>query len=339
MSDTSPNSGIHSAPGRQKRLISIPLDPRVGPSRARAHRAAQNQARNVSRDLASQPQKSEGMSRALKWALGASLAFHAVILGIRFASPPEREEPAPNPMLMAVLVNASSTLAPTRATVIAQRQLDGGGELDAGWMPSSPLERGPTSVKLPAKASAGESAPDAPALERQVRELMTQSKSLWTAPNGKTDPSQKAADETERLAMEIAARIDKQASAYASRPKKAFVGLQAAQSELAPWVEAWQRKVESVGTQFYPEGARGRVRGALILTVGMRKDGSVESISIDKSSGEKVLDDAAKKILTLSAPFDAFGARLAKKVDIIYVTRQWTFGPAGLERIEGASGK
>lgn len=302
----------------------MPVDPRVGAWPERGHRAATARTRD----------RAESPGTALRWALGASLALHAVILAVRFASPPESEEPAPNPMLMAVLVNASSKEAPTRAAAIAQSQLDGGGELDAGWMPSSPMERGPTSVELPTKAQSGDAAPDVSSLERQVRELIAQRDARWRAQSGKPDPSQAAADDTERLAMELAARIDKQASAYASRPKKAFLGLQAAQSDMAAWVEAWQRKVEAMGTEFYPEGARGRVRGALILTVGMRKDGSVESISIDRSSGQQVLDDAAKRILELSAPFEAFDARLARKVDILYVTRQWKFGPAGLERLE-----
>lgn len=286
----------------------------------------------VDAPLASAPKKG---GSALKWAIAFSVAIHLGVLALKFTHP-ERPAEAPfNPMLVAVLVNATSQ-APTRPVVIAQANLDGGGELDKGWMPSSPLERGPSNAKLRSVSVQAQGERDAQELERQVQELMSQVKGTWKTSDLTERRSKASEDDAEKQAMQIAARIDKQASAYASRPKKVFVGLQAVRSDLAPWVEGWQRKVESMGTAFYPEGARGRVRGSLILTAGIRSDGSVESVQIDQSSGRKLLDESARRILDLSAPFEAFDARMARKVDVVYITRQWRFGPSGLERLESS---
>ncbi|PIV71547.1 MAG: energy transducer TonB, partial [Rhodocyclales bacterium CG17_big_fil_post_rev_8_21_14_2_50_68_7] len=39
------------------------------------------------------------------------------------------------------------------------------------------------------------------------------------------------------------------------------------------------------------------------LTVNIRADGSVESVEINKSSGQRILDAAAQKIVRLAAPY------------------------------------
>jgi protein TonB len=280
-----------------------------------------------------------GNDKALKWAVALSVATHALLLAMKFAAPDTPKWEPPSPVIMAVLVNAKSPTAPTKATVIAQNHLDGGGDLaEKGWMPSSPLERGETKLRVKASPSEGSDAKKIEAMEAEINQMMAAMKSDWKTKSSDKPQSMKAEpSEAEKIALELAARIDKQASAYASRPKKTFVGLQAKRSDLAVWIESWQRKVEQLGNAFYPEEAQGRVRGTLILTAGIGKDGRLDSVRIDKSSGYKLLDESAQRILTLAAPFEAFDPAMASKVDILYITRQWRFGPSGLERLESSS--
>ncbi len=92
------------------------------------------------------------------------------------------------------------------------------------------------------------------------------------------------------------------------------------------YVEAWRQKVERIGNLNYPEAARDqKLYGQLQMTVSIRADGSIESIKIDRSSGKKVLDDAAKRIVQLSAPFSEFPKDIKKDTDILTITRTWTF--------------
>ncbi|NYW24498.1 energy transducer TonB, partial [Escherichia coli] len=44
-----------------------------------------------------------------------------------------------------------------------------------------------------------------------------------------------------------------------------------------------------------------------------------------RSSGHKVLDDAALRIVRLAAPFARFPPEMAKETDILVITRRWTF--------------
>jgi protein TonB len=62
------------------------------------------------------------------------------------------------------------------------------------------------------------------------------------------------------------------------------------------------------------------------LTVTIRPDGSVESVELDRSSGLKVLDAAAFKIVQMASPFAAFPADIRRDTDLLVITRTWFFG-------------
>jgi protein TonB len=87
----------------------------------------------------------------------------------------------------------------------------------------------------------------------------------------------------------------------------------------------WRLKVERIGAMNYPEEARGRFFGSLVLSVALRPDGSVDRIIVVRSSGNKVLDDAAKRIVMMSSPFAPFPPDIRKETDFLDITRTWTF--------------
>ena len=63
----------------------------------------------------------------------------------------------------------------------------------------------------------------------------------------------------------------------------------------------------------------------LLITVSIRSDGSVENVEINRSSGQKVLDAAAIRIVEMSAPFAAFPPDIKRDTDVLHITRTWTF--------------
>jgi protein TonB len=91
------------------------------------------------------------------------------------------------------------------------------------------------------------------------------------------------------------------------------------------YLEDWRRKVERIGAMNYPEEARGRFFGSLVMSVALRPDGSIDRITIVRSSGNKVLDDAAKRIVTMAAPFAPFPPDIRKETDFLDITRTWNF--------------
>ena len=80
-----------------------------------------------------------------------------------------------------------------------------------------------------------------------------------------------------------------------------------------------------MGTLNYPDAARGKLYGSLLLSVTIRADGTVERVAVDRSSGHQVLDDAAVRIVELAAPYAAFPPDIRRDTDMIEITRTWTF--------------
>ena len=91
------------------------------------------------------------------------------------------------------------------------------------------------------------------------------------------------------------------------------------------YLSDWRNKVERIGAMNYPEEARGRFFGSLVLSVALRPDGSVDRIIVVRSSGNKVLDDAAKRIVMMSSPFAPFPPDIRKETDYLDITRTWNF--------------
>ncbi len=91
-------------------------------------------------------------------------------------------------------------------------------------------------------------------------------------------------------------------------------------------MEAWRQKVERIGNLNYPDEARRRkLSGNLLLDVALNPDGSINEITLRRSSGERALDDAAVRIVKLAAPYAKFPDDIRKDVDILHIERTWQF--------------
>lgn len=124
------------------------------------------------------------------------------------------------------------------------------------------------------------------------------------------------------LSAEIKRKLDERAK----RPRRQFVSASTREYKYAAYMEAWRQKVERVGNLNYPREARRRsLTGSLILDVALYPDGSLEAITVRRSSGNRILDDAAIYIVTLAAPFAPFPEGIHEEVDILHITRTWQF--------------
>lgn len=287
------------------------------------------------------------MSPLLTWTLAASLGVHAILLSIHFELPKLFKQSAGSPPLEVSLVNARTQSKPSQSDFLAQANLDGGGNTDAKRRLSSPLPRAALDAQQTQLAAARE---QVETLERQTRELLQQLKSKTAtstdrevkesarvdAANAYRELSAKAL-ELQRLEAQIAREFD----SYQQRPKKKHIGARATEYRFARYVEDWRQKVERVGNANYPEAARvQKLYGSLVLTVGIKADGRIESIEVDRGSGKKILDAAALKIVEMASPYAPFPADIRNDTDILYITRTWSFTRAGeLESSAASSGK
>jgi len=273
--------------------------------------------------------------RLFAGAILGSILVHLFVLAIKFSPFDLSALDRDGPPLEVALVNAKSTAKPTKAEILAQAHLDGGGNTDADRRAKSPL---PVLPRDSAATDLSVATQKVQELEKQARELMTRLKAK--AAVAPADQKPVDAQETPELptaseamqrtleAIRLEAQIAKEMEAYEKRPKRRFVGARAEEYRFARYVEDWRLKVERIGNLNYPEAARTKkLYGSLLLTVGIRSNGTLESIALDRSSGQKILDLAAQKIVRMAAPYAPFPPEIKRDTDILYITRTWTFAP------------
>jgi protein TonB len=269
-----------------------------------------------------------------QYAVIASFVIHAIVLfGVTIRPPDLSKLDSVAPALEVVLVNSRSLTRPQQADAIAQQNLDGGGNTDLDRHAKSPLpvtrnDKQTTELTMESQR--------VKQLEVEAKKLLTQIQSQAKVETAVTQPepqteSRVAPNSADIMAksLEIArleAQISKDWDAYQKRPRRRFLGARTQEFRFARYIEDWRQKVERVGTLNYPEAAKNqKIYGSLQLTVSIKPDGTVENIEINRSSGQKILDDAARRIVQLAAPYAAFPAEISKDTDILSITRTWTF--------------
>ena len=269
----------------------------------------------------------------LSLTLFLAAALHGiVILGVGFQAFDQATKAPPS--LDVILVQKSSVeQEPEEADYLAQASQDGGGQSDQRQRPQTPFT---TPEKLTADGMAPiplvATSPQTTAEElerlltqREAEERVQQSKNPQQTETPKNKVSDKVVEQNLEIAQ-LSAEISEQLEKYAKRPKKKFITARTKEALAAAYMHEWVRKVERVGNLNYPDNARrNKLSGSLVLVVGINKNGSVSELILRNSSGHQVLDDAARNIVRLAAPFAPITGKLAEQADILYITRTWEF--------------
>ena len=288
----------------------------------------QNHDGTISLEL--QPEISQ--NDKLSFCVFLAIAFHALLLfGIGFKFP-DLSQSSINKTFNVVLAQYESKDRPEKADFIGQADQAAGGESDKKLAPSA-IE----------KAQFND--PDKHASELQLasqQQLQSNpSPDYLTSQQGKIsfydqqDPNKKeqqALPDTEALLQKsyqlsgLIANLDNQQINQAKKSKKRQVSAAIHRSSDALYLDTWRRKIENIGNQNYPEKAKqDKIFGNLTLKVAINSNGTIHEVSVMKSSGQKLLDDAAIRIVRLAAPFSPLSAEMRKDTDILEIIRVWRF--------------
>ena len=273
---------------------------------------------------------SSPVTSSLSLSMAFSVALHIFALfGIALVMPDPRSMASLMQPLQVVLVNSKSKSKPSKADALAQADLDGGGNTEEDRHAKSPL---PT-IRDDQRFILEQRSKRIAELEEETKRMLARLKSDHTvvAPEIKKQKVNAASsgDDLVQRSLEIArleAQINKNWDAYQKLPRRKFIGARTQEYRYAQYIEDWRVKVERIGNLNYPEQARRQqLYGKLQLSVSIRADGSVESIEVNKSSGQRVLDAAAMRIVKLAAPYAPLPANIVQDTDILTITRTWTF--------------
>ena len=271
----------------------------------------------------------------------AILAHGMLILGVTFI---EEDQALASYDTMEIVLVRQKSPPPEEAEALAQVSLKGGGETADPVQPSSPLPD--PGLDTPPARPAPEPPPPAPA----------QAAPTETAPPGSDNPPEiavlndsgppapvetaaKFAEQTPektpsatallassfRIAA-LSANIRQKLETRAQRPRRKFISASTKEYRYAAYMEAWRAKVERMGNLNYPEEARRRkLSGSLLLEVALNANGTINEIMIRRSSGEKILDDAAIRIVELAAPYAPFPQKIKQETGVLHIIRTWQF--------------
>lgn len=261
-----------------------------------------------------------------------ALLFHGIIiLGITFISEPSAKQKIP-PSLDVILVNTSNSLTPDEADYLAQTTQDGGGNSEKK-LRRTDLFSAPTLSTQPGMAQFHSSAQQTPIKKQASKKaFVTQAQSKHKIQSQEKLRSKELIEQlikpqqqnqrTARMAEELSLTLQE----FAKKPKEKFLTSRTKEYIAASYMRGWVDKVERLGNADYPDAAiRDKLSGTLILDVVINADGSLKEINLRRSSGHQILDDAAKRIVKMSAPFAPFPTKLSKQADIIHITRSWEF--------------
>jgi protein TonB len=261
--------------------------------------------------------------------LGISLLLHATLLALNFEFP-DASRAFQDQALDIILVNSKSARKPSSAQALAQANLDGGGNSEQNRRVRTPL---PASTRQQSGEELEQAETRVQTLEAQQQRLLAQNRSKGllqkSGKEGQPEPVQSLSGRdlaSNALAMaRLEGEIARDTEEYNKRPRVKQLGASAQEYRFAQYIEDWRIKVERVGTLNYPEAAKGKLYGSLRLSVRIRSDGSVQSVEVGRSSGHKILDDAARRIVSMAGPYAAFPPDIRKDFEILEITRIWNF--------------
>ncbi len=270
----------------------------------------------------------------------AAVAIHAlIILGISFSGNDIPDESKIMPRIEVTLVNTRTDKTPEKADFLAQANQQGGGNTDEKVRPETLFK------PLVANNVMQVAAPTPPSFdlpkEQQAnrKEVMSQENSKFKVVTD-VDPAKKVETKSKTAAQLISrskaiasleVELGESMRAYSARPKIKYISASTKEYKYATYMESWRRKVEKIGNLNFPEEARRRnLSGSLMLDVAINPNGTIRSLKVGRSSGYRVLDDAAMRIVHLAAPFAPLSAAILKETDVLHITRTWKFLGGGM---------
>lgn len=275
----------------------------------------------------------------LGFAACLALALHAaIILGISFNL---EDHSMISNKLEITLAQHSSQQAPDEADFLAQSNQQGSGTLEEKAMLTT-RERADFQDTRIQQVSPQQQLTSSKQQSATSQRLTSTKSAAQKAPLQPSQDQKKATEDRKlseiaimQRSMEIAsleARLDTQRQAYAKRPRiRRLTSVATKQSTDALYLHNWRSKIEAIGNQNYPQKARQqKIYGSLRLMVSLLPNGAVHQVRILESSGHKVLDEAAIRIVHLASPYAPFPRAMSSEVDILEIIRTWRFHQDGL---------
>jgi protein TonB len=264
--------------------------------------------------------------------LFVALVLHTILLAISFDFEDAAAGRSEQGLEITLIRHPQPEAKPEKADFLAQVNQEAGGTEEEKALPKTELA--PPATEQEPEPSRANPEPQEPAPEPEAAPQVP--KAEKPAPK-KAEPNPKPTRNTRVTAsnlmasrdqeiQRLTAELDIRRENFAKQGRRKHISAATQEYKYAAYLQAWRNKVEQIGTLNFPDEAkRNKLYGNLVLQVSLKSDGTIQQIQLRKSSGHKVLDDAAIRIVRLAAPFAPFPKNIAAEVDILDITRTWQF--------------
>lgn len=274
-------------------------------------------------------------SDRLTFTLFLALLLHAmVVFGVSFS--PSEPNTQLSQTLEVTLASYKSDQAPEKADFLAQENQQGSGTLDEARLLTTDSKALLQTNQIN-KTSMQEQQASAPKTQKTERKLVTtegaskqQVASLKLQQHTPTDLPDGPKKNLLQLSLEMAsleAKLESLQQADAKRPRvQRLTAVSTMKANDAQYVNSWRQRIEDNGARNYPREAENCFNDCrLRLLVAINANGTIKELVVLESSGRKVLDEAAMRIVRMSAPFAPFSEEMKKETDILEIIRTWQF--------------
>jgi protein TonB len=262
----------------------------------------------------------------------AALVHGILIIGITFNA--ALVEQFNNPITLEVTIVADPDQRidrPDEAEYLAQASQLGGGNTTDQVRPSAPLQSASPIDNLGQED--GQGLVESNEHQQSADEVLAaqSEQDLQVADNPREDPKP---DNTTAIALESGSDQTlplPQADGatlliHDDKSRQLITSVDTRESNIAVYLDRWKRRIEAVGDDYFPElGPLEGLTGSPTLEVSIDASGQLAEVIIVRSSGSKVLDQAAINILRRASPFDPFPADVRAEYDTMRFAYKWLF--------------
>lgn len=274
-----------------------------------------------------EPTAMPGNDALLLWLFIAAVIHVLVIMGVNFSQlKPEKFDRS----LDITIVNIPAKKAPKEAKILAQENQIGAGEEN---IKPQAREQKIANRGYNVKQKSTESEP-VESKARTIERVITQHHAEKKVAPVQADEENRHVESHPQLSPELLQQQITQlgteirhSQQSGDQSKIKTVNMVSAHKYVAAqYLKDWEDKVERMGNLNYPEIAiKKNFSASLSMDVGIKVDGSIYSMRISRSSGIPELDEAAKNIVRMSAPFAPLPLELQKQLNVLVITRVWKF--------------
>ena len=270
--------------------------------------------------------------RGLQTGLLVSIALHAGVVGalalwVWYHGPIDFSRVFQDTPLEVVLVNARSSEAPTKAQAIAQANLAGGGEAEAG-IATSPLPPSPSELIGDDQSDASKQIQQQQQEQQQLLSQIRRDVAAMPVPDPRKTSMTQSERETEELRQQklrLLAVIEKRINEENARPRRRYISPATREEVYAIYYDKLRHKIEDRGTANFPTLNGRKLYGELLMNLTIDARGRIVESEVVHSSDSRFLDQRALAIAQAAAPFGNFSEDMKSKADQIVVTSRFRF--------------